>query len=65
MRGMAPKQRHATLTFTEVPGTQKVDANHEKDHNRDVNGHMLELISGGQIVPKKLSSRNSHWYPST
>ena len=29
-------KRYETLTFTEVFGTQEVNANHEKDHNRDI-----------------------------
>ena len=29
-------KRYVTLTFTEAFGTQEVNANHEKDHNRDI-----------------------------
>jgi hypothetical protein len=55
---------HTTLTFTEVPGTQEVNANHEKDHNRDVDGQVVGLISDDQLLSGEPSSHNSHWYPS-
>ena len=59
-------EKRVTLTFTEVPGTQEVNANHKKYHNRDVDWHMLELISDDQIglELEELPSHNSHWYPS-
>ena len=47
------KTRHATLTFTEVAGTQEVDADHEKDHNGDVDGYVVELTPNGQLPSAK------------
>jgi len=36
--------KHASLTFTEVPNAQEVDTNHEKDHDCDVDGQVVWLI---------------------
>jgi len=49
-KGDTKAERHAALTFTEVPGTQEVDTNHEKDHDRDVDGQVLDLNAYDQLL---------------
>jgi len=43
--------RHATLTFTEVSGTQEVDTDHKEDHNGEIDGYVVKLTPSGQWPP--------------
>ena len=51
---MIPELRHTVLTFTEVPGTQEVNTNHEEDYNCYVDGQVVGLVAHDQ----PLSVRN-------
>lgn len=42
--------KHASLTFTEVPNTQEVDTNHEKDHDCDVDGQVVWLVFDNEFL---------------
>jgi hypothetical protein len=66
-KGDLKAEGHPALTFAEIPGAQEVDTNHEKDHNRDVDGKVIELISDDQLLfmgNQLLRSHNSRRYPS-
>ena len=39
------EEGHVTVTFTKVPGTQKIDTDDENGHNGDVDGQVIDLIS--------------------
>jgi len=51
---------HAALTFTEVPSTQEVYTDHEKDHNCDIDGHVVELIFDDQLLLMRNHSLVTH-----
>ena len=41
---------YPVLTFAKVASTKEVDTDYEKDHNRDVDGHVIELIFNDQLL---------------
>ena len=49
------EEGHVTVTFTKVPGTQKINTDDENGHNGDVDGQVIELIS-----ESKSSSMRNH-----
>lgn len=52
--------KHASLTFTEVPNTQEVDTNHEKDHDHDVDWQVVWLIFDDELLLVKYRRLVTH-----
>ena len=44
-KGYLKMERHATLTFTEVSGTQEIDADHEQDDTEPLYRHVSQRVT--------------------